>query len=653
MNHYFIKFVFNTNKFNFIPLISKKDILRKYWGFSSFREKQEDIIDAVLKKQDTLALLPTGGGKSLCYQVPGMILEGVCLVISPLIALMEDQVKALKSKGIKAVAINSSMSKREIDIQLDNAIYGETKFLYVSPERLQNHLFKVRLEKMKVNLIAIDEAHCISQWGYDFRPPYLEIAALRILKPNVPFLALTATATSEVVEDIQEKLGFKSSNVIQKSFERKNLVYSTYLTNNKKNSLEIFLKKHAGCGIIYCSTRRGVKELSVHLIQKGFSVEYYHGGLGFEERRLKQEKWTSNKARIMIATNAFGMGIDKPDVRFVLHYDIPESLEAYYQEAGRAGRDGETAIAHLYYEAEDVHKLTEKIALKYPPIEQIKKIYNALGNHLQLATGSGKDEAFPINIQAFSEKYNQSILIVYNALKFLELCGYIRLSENYNQASKIKILGNNFDIYQYQTKDKEINSIIQFILRSEMGVFENYAVISENRIHKKTAISIPKIKEKLRYLHSAGVIDYIESSSLPTITYTTERLQDNYLHISPKFYFDRKENAKKKLDAVIDFIRSSTCKSELLLHYFNENNTIPCGACSSCIQNTANTDKSLMLALKRLLHTVLSKQETIAITDILVQFDKHEEVAVLDALARLAEHQHFYLDPTNKQISRF
>jgi len=623
-------------------LKQSRDILKQYWGYDNFRPLQEDIIASVLDGEDTLALLPTGGGKSICFQVPGLQLEGVCIVISPLIALMYDQVKTLNSKGIKAVAINSTMTKRQIDIALDNAIFGQTKFLYVSPERLKSKLFLTRLEKMKVNLIAVDESHCISQWGYDFRPAYLNIADLKELKPNVPFLALTATATPPVVEDIQKQLKFKENNVYKKSFERDNISYITIQTNNKLNRIIEFSKKLKGSGIIYCATRKATKILCKHLIENGISANFYHGGLDQDQRKTKQDAWINNTTKIIVATNAFGMGIDKSDVRFVLHYDIPQSIEAYFQEAGRGGRDLKKARAILFFEPEDIIKLKETITLKYPSIETIKKIYNALGNHFQLAIGSGKGEHFGLNLSEFSDKYNLNLITVYNALKFLELGDFILLSESAYLPSQIKILVNNFELYQYQVKSKELNLIIQFIVRSHMGVFEDYVTINEFIIAKKLKISQKVLIEQLLFLQQNQIIDYNQKFKGARINYLTERLADNNFSIDPKFYKDRKEDAFKKLDSVLKFLDNTVCRSQYLLSYFGEDNPKSCGLCNVCL----NIDDELLgdknyTKIKSIIEESLKQSSSIVIEDF---------ITILATVRWMNEHDLIYISKDGKTI---
>jgi ATP-dependent DNA helicase RecQ len=626
-----------------------RNILKKYWNFDDFRDVQGQIIETILAKKDTLALLPTGGGKSICYQVPGLVMEGVCLVISPLIALMEDQIRQLKANGIMAVTINASMGKREIDIALDNVIYGNIKFLYVSPERLKSELFQVRFAKMKINLIAIDEAHCISEWGYDFRPSYLDIAALREVHPNVPFLALTATATEDVVIDIQKKLGFKKNNVIRKSFERKNLTYNTGKTINKLNRIEHFLLKNPSSGIIYNSTRKNVKELCLYLRERKISVDFYHAGLTYNERKTAQSLWMENKAKVIVATNAFGMGIDKPDVRFVLHADLPQSIEAYFQEAGRGGRDSLPSVANLYYDKQDIKNLQTKVAQKFPPIETIKMIYTALGNHFQLAYGTGKDEVFSIDLWEFSEKYKQSLIVVYNSLKFLELCNFIALSENYKLPSRIKMLGNNHEMYNYQVKNEDYNKVIQFILRSEMGVYEDYVTINEGKIAQKTELAEKEVKKILTYLDSVQLIHYIPRSDLPTITYLTERLTDNNLSISPVFYHDRKKVTLEKMKSMIDFVETDVCKSEFLLRYFGEINTKPCGKCSSCVKNQ---QKKLEMSTRIMeaIHELSEEANPVLIINLISYFSDFEENNLMENLRLLQDDQKIEIDRMGKTV---
>ncbi|MBK9191913.1 MAG: RecQ family ATP-dependent DNA helicase [Crocinitomicaceae bacterium] len=613
--------------------------MTKYWGYSAFREKQKEIIDSVLSGRDTLALLPTGGGKSICYQVPALAKPGLTLVISPLIALMHDQVENLKSKGIKAIAITSGMSAKQIDILLDNAVYGETKLLYVSPERLKTHLFQVRFQKMNINLTAVDEAHCISQWGYDFRPAYLDIAELRKIKPNVPVMALTATATTQVVKDIQDKLNFVQGAVIQKSFFRSNLIYSTYLTTNKKNRAEEFLRQNSGTGIIYCATRKSVKELASHLIQKKIAADFYHAGLDFETRKTKQQDWMEERTRIIVSTNAFGMGIDKPNVRFVIHYDIPDTIEAYFQEAGRAGRDEKEAKAVLFFEKKDINQLVEKTNTRYPSLDKIKAIYNALGNHLQVAFGAGKEERYPIDINDFCNKYNFQLMETYNALRFLELTGYIQLTESAYTPAKLKINATSIQLYQEQVKDKNMNTVIQFILRTNMGIFEDYSNINEFIIAQKTGLTKQIVIEKIKLLHKLELADYIPQTDQPQITFLTERLPETHLEISPRFYHERKEIAFEKMKSIVQFLESDECRSVLLLKYFGESDGQNCGQCSACLEkkkqeNLSNLDKSVFHKIKQQLY----QNSEVSVSFVLDHFSDVSREDILQILRALADH---------------
>lgn len=560
-------------------------ILIKYWGHKAFRPLQEDIINSVLAGNDTLALLPTGGGKSICFQVPALAKEGICIVISPLIALMKDQVENLVKRGIKAGAIYSGMTPREIDITLDNCVYGDYKFLYVSPERIETELFKARIEKMNVNLFAIDESHCISQWGYDFRPSYLNIVKLREYKPNVPFLALTATATSDVVKDIQDKLQFKKENVLQKSFERKNIAYVVIYEEDKLKRLLKILSKIKGTSIVYVGTRKKTKDIAQFLVRNGVSADYYHAGLTNQERSTKQNNWISNQTRVIVSTNAFGMGIDKPDVRSVVHLDLPNSLEAYFQEAGRAGRDEEKAYAVLLIEQADRLELEKQIINSFPDIETIKTVYQALANYFQIPIGSALNESYFFDINAFSTQYNLPVFTVFNCLKFLEKEGYILLSEAHYNPSRIKIELNKNELYEFQVKNPNIDVFIKTILRSHTGLFEEFVKIDEFDLAKKLQTTRDKIEKVLDYLLHLHVISYTKQTNLPQITYLTPRLESTTLYISKEHYSERKKVAITKMESVIYYAYSKhKCRSQILLGYFGENDSYRCGVCDVCLE---------------------------------------------------------------------
>jgi ATP-dependent DNA helicase RecQ len=559
-------------------------LLKKYWGYDVFRPLQEDIINAVLHGTDTLALLPTGGGKSICFQVPALAQEGICIVISPLIALIKDQVDSLLRKNIKAIAITSDMNKREIDIAFDNCVYGNVKFLYISPERLETEIAQVRLQKMNVNLIAIDEAHCISQWGYDFRPSYLQLKALRTLLPKVPILALTATATPRVVNDIQEKLGFKKRHVLQKSFERKNLAYVVLHEEDKLTRIVKIAKNLSSSGIIYVRNRKKTKEIADYLKAHTISADYYHAGLDSATRSKKQTSWMLNQTRIIVCTNAFGMGIDKPDVGFVVHADVPESLEAYFQEAGRAGRNETKAYAILLYTNADKIELERNIQNSFPSIDTIRNVYQALANFYQLPTGAGLETTFNLDIAAFCTQYNFESLTVFNSLKILAREGYISFTEGFYQAAKLKIELNREELYQFQLKSPQYDSIVQTLLRNHTALFENFVTINEYELAKQLKTIREHVVKKLVVLHQYKVINYIPETELPHITFERERVDAKKLTLSHENFVLLKKQALERMQSVVHYASSTIhCRSQLLLAYFGETNTEPCNQCDVCL----------------------------------------------------------------------
>ncbi len=560
-------------------------ILIRYWGFSSFRPMQEEIIQSVLQGKDTLGLLPTGGGKSLTFQIPVLAMEGLCIVVTPLIALMKDQVQSLKSKGISAVAIYSGMSKREISTAVDNCKFGDVKFLYVSPERLESDLMQENVEAMNINLLAVDEAHCISQWGYDFRPAYMNIAKIRERIPQVPVLALTATATPDVVIDIQKQLLFQEENVFQLSFLRKNLIYVVQKEEDKRGRLLRIIQKLKGSGIIYVRNRRGTKEISKFLNQNQIKSDYYHAGLEHKVREYKQQVWTESQNQIMVSTNAFGMGIDKPNVRFVVHLDLPNSPEAYFQEAGRAGRDGATAYAVLLYDQQNIDELRNQFTLSFPKIEFIKSVYYALGNYLNLAIGSGKDSIFEFDIRLFSEKYNFDMYSVYYALKFLEKDLYIAYQEYADSYSRIHIKLNKRDFYKFQVENPALDKLLTLILRSYHNVMNEFQPIAEKDLARRMNVSESIVKSQLGQLKSINVIDYIPQRKLPKVTFLTERLRKEDVFISKEHYHERKREAEKRMNTMIDFVEDKMhCRSQFLLKYFGEADSPRCGKCDNCLE---------------------------------------------------------------------
>jgi len=565
--------------------LSIHQILIKYWGFSTFRPLQEDIIMSVFNGHDTLALLPTGGGKSICFQIPALAMEGICIVISPLIALMKDQVANLKNKGIKALAIYSGMTRYEIDMALDNCAYGDIKFLYISPERLQTELFIERLKKMKVCLLAVDESHCISQWGYDFRPPYLNIAEIRQYIPKAPVLALTATATPIVIKDIQEKLLFKNGCVFQKSFERKNLIYAILKDEDKLNRILSIVNKVKGSGIIYVRSRHKTKEIAELLIKNNISADFYHAGIDQRIRDKKQDEWMRGATRIIVSTNAFGMGIDKPNVRFVLHLDIPDCIESYFQEAGRAGRDEQKAFAMILYTEADIIQLKNNFEQSFPPIDEIKRVYEALCNYYQLAVGSGLNLSFDFSIAHFSEQYKMNAIIVFNCLKFLEKEGLIMLTESIYAPSKIYIPLSKEQLYKFQIANAYYDSFIKVILRSYGSIFDDFIRINEEDIARKLNLKSEDIVKILEKLSSIDVVNYIPQKSKPQVIFSSERIDIKNIEISNENYSTRKKIAKEKLDAIIKFVTSKNkCRSQLLLEYFEEVEVKRCGACDICLK---------------------------------------------------------------------
>ena len=563
--------------------MDKAEILKKYWGFDTFRPLQDDIIDAVLENKDTLVLLPTGGGKSLCFQIPALVKEGICLVISPLIALMKDQVENLKAKGIDAVAIYAGMGKREIDILLDNCIYGKIKFLYLSPERLLSEIVKERISYMNVNLIAVDEAHCISQWGYDFRPPYMQIKDLRLIHPKVPVIALTATATHYVRADIIDKLELTAPKVFVKSFARKNLCYVVYDLEDKYRKLIDIARNVKGCGLVYVRNRRETAEVSFFLKRNHISADFYHAGLPRDERSRKQEDWKSDKIRIMVATNAFGMGIDKPDVRFVVHLDLPESLEAYYQEAGRAGRDGHRAFAVLLANKSDQHSLKQKYTNNFPSVEEIKKTYHYLGSYYQLAYGVGQGLSFPFDLADFCKKFDLGVLKSIAALKFLEHDGYLTLSENIFLQSRVLVLLNNEDLYRFQIENAGFDPLIKTLLRSYGGAFDQYVKIKENELAKRLGISYNTVVAMLKRLQDQEVISYLPQTDQPQLQFIIPRADQLHLDIDVKYIELRKKIQEDQIKAVLAYSSTSICRSIQLLAYFDEPQAVKCGVCDVCL----------------------------------------------------------------------
>jgi len=560
------------------------EALKAYWNFDSFRPLQEDIIQSVLDGKDTLALMPTGGGKSVCFQVPALVQPGICIVVSPLIALMKDQVEALKDKGIEAVSLVSGMSKREVDILLDNCVYGNIKFLYISPERLMSQLVRERISYMKVNLIAIDEAHCISQWGYDFRPPYLQLAELRQLQPKVPILALTATATVRVIADIQEKLAFKAPNVFSKSFGRANLSYVVSQEENKVRKLLSVARNVQGTGIVYVRNRRETQEISRLLNSAGIKSDFYHAGLDTPKRSQKQLAWMKGQLRVIVATNAFGMGIDKPDVRFVVHMDVPESLEAYYQEAGRGGRDERKAYAVLLYNPGDRELLEKRLELKFPPVQEIRHVYQCLGNYYQIAHGAGEGLVLDFDIGDFCSRFKLDAVKTINALKFLEHDGYLMLTESVYLPARVQIEVSSEELYRFQIGNAFYDSFIKVMLRSYGGMFDNYSPIQEFEIARKTGKSLDEVVSVLNKLQDYKLLSYLPQTDKPQLQYLRARMEAGSMFLDTKYMKERKETMTGQINAMLHYAETNICRSVTLLRYFNELNADKCGTCDVCLE---------------------------------------------------------------------
>jgi len=598
-------------------LSQKQDIffyLKKHWGYDSFRPLQQDIIEAVLYNKDTLALLPTGGGKSICFQIPGLVIGGTCLVISPLIALMNDQVQNLKSKGISAVAITSSMNAKEIDIALNNAAFGHVQFLYVSPERIENETFRQRLSYLPIGLIAIDEAHCISQWGYDFRPSYLKIAELREYFPNVNVIAVTASATKEVVEDIQIKLNFKNQSVFRQSFERKNIRYVVQLEENKYERLLKVIYNIGGSGIIYVRNRKKTEEICKWLIQNKISSSFYHAGINANERALVQQNWIDNKSQVIVATNAFGMGIDKPDVRFVVHLDLPESLEAYFQEAGRGGRDEKTAYAVLLCNNFDVVNLKEQFEKKTPTVEEIKQCYQAIFNFYQIPVESGAGLSVSFDMDEVARNYNLKPVTLFNSIKCLEKEGYFSFLDGGIEPSKVMMIMGKEDLYSFQVKFSKYEPLLKVLLRSYGGLYEQYSVIKEKDVAYRAKISENELNSQLDNLHKQGVISFIPQTSLPKLIFLQNRINLKFESIRLINYPILKEKALKRISSVENYVtEKKICRSRLLLSYFNETDFNDCQFCDVCIEKykrNLETDEGLIENIKiELTHQSLSLQQ--------------------------------------------
>ncbi|MGB2364223.1 MAG: RecQ family ATP-dependent DNA helicase [Flavobacteriales bacterium] len=629
-------------------MLSPQEILKQYWGYDSFRSKQEDAIHSILDAKDTLTLLPTGGGKSICFQVPALMMEGICVVISPLIALMNDQVTALKAKNIRALAITSGMSFSELDIALDNCIYGNYKFLYLSPERLESDMVQQRLKKMNINLLAVDEAHCISEWGYNFRPSYLKIAEIREIT-TAPIIALTATATPLVVKDIQEKLKFDNENVISTSFYRDELSYVVLKQDDKDSKLIQILNRVKGTSIIYCRTRKETKRIHLLLSEYGITSHYYHAGLDVLERASKQKQWQLNHVRVMVATNAFGMGIDKNDVRLVIHNHLPFSLEAYFQEAGRAGRDRKLAYSILLYNDLDIHNLKKQINDHYPEIEIVRNVYQQIANFLGIAIGDGKHQEFPFHINEFCERYNLNQLQTYNALKLLEKEDYIKLSEAIHQPSRLFIKVTHTELYQFQIANKQYDILLKILLRSYGSLFDNFTKIQENIIAKRAQLSTQEVKDFLTNLKQMDILDYIPQNSNPKLLMLKTRVDSKYISLSKETLETRKANEEAKAASVIQYASNQyQCRSHVLQNYFGEEDNKRCGKCDVCLErNKLNINdqefEAIMLAIQNLI-----SQNPMHVDDIIMAIVEYREDKMITILQFLNDNGQIAMNDEQK-----
>lgn len=617
-----------------------RKILKDYWGYDNFRGIQEDIINSIGSGRDTLGLMPTGGGKSITFQVPALAKDGLCIVITPLIALMKDQVRNLRDRGIKAIAIYSGMTREEIIISLENCIFGNYKFLYISPERLDTEIFRVKLRSMKVSMITVDESHCISQWGYDFRPAYLKISEIRNMLPGVPVLALTATATPEVVKDIQQRLAFKEENVFRMSFERKNLAYIVRRTENKSEELLHILKHVPGSAIVYAHNRKRTKEYSQMLNENGITATFYHAGLNNDTKDQRQKSWVKGDTRVMVATNAFGMGIDKPDVRLVVHVDIPDSPEAYFQEAGRGGRDGEKAYAVLLYAKSDKATLKKRITDTFPEKEYIRTVYEHINYYYQMAMGDGLGCVREFNIDEFCRNFKHFPIQVDSALKILTRAGYIEYTDEQDNNSRLMFTLTKEELYRIHETSPETEKLINIILRSYTGVFTEYAYINEETLSVRTGLTRQQIYDTLISLTKRRILHYIPGKKTPYIIYTRERQDADRLIFTKEVYEDRKNSFIHRIEAMTEYAESEgKCRSRMLLLYFGEKNEHNCGQCDVCLaSHSSGMKQGTFDELERLIENALS-DKSMSVSELISSIDRDDKDNIIKVISYLLSEE--------------
>ena len=620
-----------------------RKILKDYWGYDNFRGIQEDIIRSIGSGRDTLGLMPTGGGKSITFQVPAMAKDGLCIVITPLIALMKDQVRNLRDRGIKAIAIYSGMTREEIIIALENCIFGNYKFLYISPERLDTEIFRIKLRSMKVSMITVDESHCISQWGYDFRPAYLKISEIRNLLPDVPVLALTATATPEVVKDIQQRLAFKEENVFRMSFERKNLAYIVRRTESKQEELLHILKHVEGSAIVYAHNRKRTKEYAQLLNEKGITATFYHAGLSNDTKDQRQKSWVKGETRVMVATNAFGMGIDKPDVRLVVHVDTPDSPEAYFQEAGRGGRDGKKAYAVLLYSKSDKATLKKRIADTFPEKDYIRTVYEHLNYYYQMAMGDGLGCTREFNIDEFCRNFKHFPIQVDSALKILTRAGYLEYTDEQDNNSRLMFTLTKEELYRIHETSPETEKLINIILRSYTGVFTEYAYINEETLSLRSGMTRQQVYDTLISLTRRRILHYIPGKKTPYIIYTRERQEADRLVFTKEVYEDRKESFIHRIEAMTEYAETDDkCRSRMLLLYFGEKNEHNCGQCDVCLSShSSGIRQGIFDEISRAIEEALKDKE-MTTSELMEHISSYEKENVAKALSYLLSEEIIY-----------